>query len=98
MPTLSEILATHPVSNIEVQPAYVLSGTYDPEDGTGFHTGWFYNGPGNPNTGYLFLDGASSESEAHDAVDALLPGNGYKRATPWECTCSGPYPSMCYVL
>jgi len=98
MPSLFEILSAVPVANINFQTGRVLYGTYDPEDETGFHTGWFYGGPGDPNTGYFFLDGASTEAEAHDASDALMLEHGYKRVTPWTVVCDGPASSECYIV
>lgn len=98
MTTLFEVLSAEPLANINFQVGKVLYGTYDPEDGSGVHTGWFYNGPGNPNTGFYFT-GESSESGAQGVSDTLLTEAGYKRVVPWRCVCDDPYASSkCYMV
>jgi hypothetical protein len=97
MPSILDVLMAEEVLGINLQAGGVLYGTYDPEDETGPHTGWFYGGPANPNTGYFFLGSAASESEAHDAAEALFSA-AYKRVTSWKCSNSGPFSSTCYMV
>lgn len=97
MPSLQDALFTE-LAFVGLHPAGVQYGTFDLEDETGPHTGWFLQ---SEVTSMFFLDGASTESEAHDAADTHHLEEGYKRATAWKCGQGPAYSgdtSYCYVI